>query len=65
MLLLRCHNVKNGKEASEVTEGKSSRMRWGKTTEQRKEFIIYGKNRVKEVRRREKDGLKITDNSIV
>ena len=26
----RCHNLKNGKEASEVTEGKSSRMRWGR-----------------------------------
>ena len=25
----RSHNLKNGKEASEVTEGKSSRMRWG------------------------------------
>ena len=24
----RCHNVKNDKEASEVTEGKSSRMGW-------------------------------------
>ena len=40
-------------------------MRWGKTTEQRKEFIIYGKNRVKEVRRREKGGLKLTDNSLL
>ena len=53
LLLLRCHNVKNGKEASEVTEGKSCRMCWGKV------------NRVKEIRRIEKDGLKITDNSIV
>ena len=35
-LLLRCHNVKNGKEASEVTEGKSSMMRWGRQTELRK-----------------------------
>ena len=26
----RCHNLKNDKEASEVTEGKSSRMRWGR-----------------------------------
>ena len=26
----RCHNLKNGKEASEATEGKSSRMRWGR-----------------------------------
>ena len=26
----RCHNLKNGKEISEVTEGKSSRMRWGR-----------------------------------
>ena len=26
----RCHNLKNRKEASEVTEGKSSRMRWGR-----------------------------------
>ena len=24
------HNLKNGKEASKVTEGKSSRMRWGR-----------------------------------
>ena len=28
-LIGRCHDLKNGKEASEVTEGKSSRMRWG------------------------------------
>ena len=27
--LLQCHNVKSGKDASAVTEGKSSRMRWG------------------------------------
>ena len=26
----RYHNLKNGKEASEVTEGKSSMMRWGR-----------------------------------
>ena len=26
----RYHSLKNGKEASEVTEGKSSRMRWGR-----------------------------------
>ena len=26
----RFYNLKNGKEASEVTEGKASRMRWGK-----------------------------------
>ena len=25
----QCHNLKSGKEAIEVTEGKSSRMRWG------------------------------------
>ena len=24
------NNLKNGKESSEVTEGKSSRMRWGR-----------------------------------
>ena len=24
----RCYNLKNDKEASEVTEGKSSRVRW-------------------------------------
>ena len=29
-VVVRCHNVKNGKEASEVTYGKSSRMRWGR-----------------------------------
>ena len=28
-----CHNLKNGKEASEVTEGKSSRMCWGRLSE--------------------------------
>ena len=32
------NNVKNGKEASEVTEGKSSRMRWGSKTKE-KEII--------------------------
>ena len=26
----RCHNLKNGKEASEVRKGKFSRMRWGR-----------------------------------
>ena len=26
----RCQNLNNGKEASEVTEGKCSRMRWGR-----------------------------------
>ena len=26
----RCHNLKNGNEASEVTEGKSSRKHWGR-----------------------------------
>ena len=26
----RCHNLANGKEASEVTGGKSSGMRWGR-----------------------------------
>ena len=26
----RYHNLENGKEASEVTEGKSSRLRWGR-----------------------------------
>ena len=26
----RFHNLKNGNEASEVTEGKSSRMGWGR-----------------------------------
>ena len=30
VLAVRCHNVKNGKETCEVTEGKSSRMRSGK-----------------------------------
>ena len=45
--VVRCHNVKNGKESSEVTEGKSSSMRWAR------------KNRVKEIRRKGKDGLKI------
>ena len=43
LLLLRYHNVKNGKEVSEVTEGKSS---WNIKV-----------NRVKEIRRRENDGL--------
>ena len=28
--VFRCHNVKNGKEVSEIIEGKSSRMRWGR-----------------------------------
>ena len=27
IVVVRCHNVKNGKEAIEVTEGKSSKMR--------------------------------------
>ena len=27
-IVVRCQNVKNGKEASKVTEGKSSRMHW-------------------------------------
>ena len=27
VVVVRCHKVKNGKEASEITEGKSSRMR--------------------------------------
>ena len=40
----RCHNLKNGKEVIEVTEGKSSRMRWRRYTEKMK------------YRRREKDG---------
>ena len=31
-----CNNVKNGKEASEVTEGKSSRICWERWTEWRK-----------------------------
>ena len=28
VVVLRCHNFKNGKEASEVTEGIYSRMHW-------------------------------------
>ena len=27
---VRCHDVTNGMAASEVTEGKTSRMRWGR-----------------------------------
>ena len=46
-------NDKNGKEASQETEGKSSLDALGKV------------NRIKEIRRREKDGLKITNNSIM
>ena len=30
LLVVDVNNVKKGKEASEVTEGKSSRMRWGR-----------------------------------
>ena len=30
VVVVRCHNVKIGKEASEDTEGKSIRMRWGR-----------------------------------
>ena len=30
IVVVRCHNVKNGKEASEVTEGKSTKMRSGR-----------------------------------
>ena len=33
LVVVRRHNDKNGKEASEETEGKSSRMRWGRKTE--------------------------------
>ena len=53
-VVVRCNNVKNGKEASEVTGGRSNKVRWGRQT-----------CREKEIRIREKDGLKITDNSIM
>ena len=49
----RCHNLKNGKEASEVTGRKIQQDALGKV------------NSVKEIRRRENDGLKITDNMIM
>ena len=52
VVVVRCDNVKNGKEASEAAE-KNQQDALGKV------------NRVKEIKRREKDGLKITDNSIM
>ena len=33
VVVVRCYNVQNSMEASEVKEGKSSKMRWGRLTE--------------------------------